>query len=197
MVRSALAITILGALLVLSGCGATGRTSESGVKQLTPSSPAQKPDEGKRSTAAADTASATDNAQASRAKPAKQAFPEIEFEPVRWIGGAPTGPAGSGVWVYTKAAHPGNISSIDWETKDLLLVQLPTDRYAGYGVTITALQPIAPDVVRIVCRLTPPSPTNSSDKYRQPREYAMVRTAALADKRFIVADDTLQEIVTD
>jgi hypothetical protein len=197
MIRTALAVSMLGALLVVSGCGVSGRVSESQVKQVTPSAPVAKSDQGKPSTEQPQSAGATDNAQASRAKPANQAFPEIAFQPVIWMGGGPTAPAGGGVWVYTKDQHPANIASIDWDRKDLLPVQLPTERYPGYKLEVTALQPIAADAVRIVCRLTPPITNNSVDMQRHPRTYVVIDAGAIAGKRFVIVDDSLKELATE
>lgn len=140
---------------------------------------------------------AMDQAQAARAKPAKPIFPEIEFRPIIWMGGAPIRPSGSGVWVYTKAQHPPSVTSIKWDENDLVLIQLPPDTYEGYEVNVRAIQDLGEGIIRIICNLEPPQPNIPSDMERRPATWIVVPAEVLAEKRFIITDQDLQELPTD
>lgn len=192
---------LIGLSALVSGCGTDqgkGKVEQNGevhrpVTELAAVAPNQTAHAG---AASPEHSSPKESEQASRAKPPKQTFPEIQFRPVSWIGGSPVTTSEAGIWLYTKENHPAD-ASLPWDKNDLLLLRLPPDQFAGHELRVLALQKISEDAVRIVTKVTPPRPDVPSDMKRHPAAWLSVDRGVLTGKRFVVVDEGYKELPTD
>ncbi len=111
-------------------------------------------------------------------------YPEISLQNINWFYGSPDRQPNGGIWVYTSETIPsGYENTVDWESKDLLLVQVNDPQYIDHEMKIKALQVIEDDVVKIVVSIEP-------DKYSTDKEvarrYASVDKGQLEGKKFLV-----------
>lgn len=111
-------------------------------------------------------------------------YPEVTFQNINWFWGSPDRQPTGGIWVYTSETIPsGYETTVDWETKDLLLVQINDPKYIGHSMEFKALQKVDDDVVKIVVGLKPDD--TKTDK-EVARRYASVDKGELEGKKFLV-----------
>ncbi|TCS96679.1 hypothetical protein [Hazenella coriacea] len=59
----------------------------------------------------------------------------------------------SGVWFYTKEAHPGSINRYaNWDREDLVYIQFADREYYGYNMAILSVEPIDSSKVQVLVR---------------------------------------------
>ncbi|RKJ48560.1 hypothetical protein D7X33_33400, partial [Butyricicoccus sp. 1XD8-22] len=89
-----------------------------------------------------------------------------------------------GIWVYTAETIPSGFDdTVDWETKDLLLVQVNDPKYVDHEMEFKALQILEDDVVKIIVSLEPDEYSSNKEVARR---YASVEKGQLEGKKFIV-----------
>ena len=130
-----------------------------------------------------DKASEESSEAAAEAIEPNEAFKEIEFQRINWIGGAPAVEQQSGIWVYTKDKHPADLGDQDWDHEDILYVQASGSEYEHWDFNITKLQVISDDVVKIVVAWE-----KDIGRDEPPRDWAKVEKGVLDGKKFIVED---------
>lgn len=128
-------------------------------------------------------ASEESSEEAAEAIAPNESFKEIEFQRINWIGGAPPVEQQSGIWVYTKEKHPAGLSDQDWDHEDILYIQASSSEYEHWDFSITKLQVISDDVVKIVVAWE-----KDIGRDAPPRDWAKVETGVLDGKKFIVED---------
>lgn len=111
-------------------------------------------------------------------------YPEVDFQNINWFFGSPDRQPNGGIWVYTAETIPSGFDdTVDWETKDLLLVQVNDPKYVDHEMEFKALQILEDDVVKIVVSL---EPDEFSSNKEVARRYASVEKGQLEGKKFIV-----------
>lgn len=130
-------VTFLAALVLIismvTGCGTSSNAD------------GEKPDQQQEQ--------AKESADISSAQSAQKTYPEIPFTLINWMNGVPDRQPQGGVWIYTKEQHPAMFEeTLDWDTNDMLLVQLKDPKFIGKSMDITALQVIKPDLIRILVK---------------------------------------------
>lgn len=111
-------------------------------------------------------------------------YPEVDFQNINWFFGSPSRQPNGGIWVYTAETIPSGFDdTVDWETKDLLLVQVNDPKYVDHEMEFKALQILEDDVVKIVVNLEPDEYSSNKEVARR---YASVEKGQLEGKKFIV-----------
>nr|WP_106781049.1 hypothetical protein [Lysinibacillus timonensis] len=111
-------------------------------------------------------------------------YPEVSFQNINWFFGSPDRQPTGGIWVYTSETIPSGFdNTVDWETEDLLLVQINDPKYVDHDMEYKALQVIDDNVVKIVVSLE--ADESSTDK-EPARRYASVEKGELVGKKFLV-----------
>lgn len=127
---------------------------------------------------------------------AKDTFPEITFNRIRWYSREPAPQKTGGVWVYTKDKHPGNMSdSLDFEKNDVVLVQISDTAYKGYEMEPVGVQVMDNDVIRFVLR--PIKPEKDEPDAEAARCWISVEKGKLDGKKFQVVDDEYKPLKVD
>jgi len=109
-------------------------------------------------------------------------YKEIEFTDINWIMGEPASESEPGVYIYNKEKHPSSLSDQDWDHSDMLYVQANPDKYKGKSLSISKLQVIQKDVVKIVVSLNQKSNSDGDP----PETWVEIEAGALDGKKFIV-----------
>ena len=125
-----------------------------------------------------------DHIDLSEAQSAQETYEEISFTLINWKEGAPERQPQGGVWVYTKEKHPAMFQeTIDWNSKDMLLVQIEDKKYLGKGLKIKALQIIQPGVTRILVEFE----GEGGEVGEAPRRYAEIPKGSIdPENKFII-----------
>jgi hypothetical protein len=119
----------------------------------------------------------------SEAQPAQETYEEIPFTLINWKEGEPERQPHGGVWVYTKEKHPAMFEdTLDWNNKDMLLVQIKDESYMGKGLKIKALQKIRPKVTRILVEFD----EEGGKAGKAPRRYAEIPKGSIGPQNQFV-----------
>ncbi len=176
-------------MLLLVGCSASNETEAQNDKQSEVTSEQEKDNdqesnkENKESSKENDEES-YDDSDLIEAVETSPVYPEITFQNINWFWGSPDRQPTGGIWVYTSETIPsGYESTVDWETKDLLLVQVNDPKYIDHSMDFKALQKIDDDIVKIVVSLK--QDDTKTDK-EVARRYASVDKGELEGKKFLV-----------
>ncbi|WP_025026319.1 hypothetical protein [Caldalkalibacillus mannanilyticus] len=173
-------------VIMLAGCGGEKETTttpeveETGVQQE---------EQNKKEEAEEQKENGEDEASASNklieaAKKANTVNPEIKFREINWMMGAPKRQPTGGIWIFSGENHPQEISnSFNWETKDVLLIQISNEEYKGYGLDIRSLQILNDEVINVLVELSAPD----DEKELAPRRYIEVDKGALDGKLLVIS----------
>ncbi|SOC43114.1 hypothetical protein [Ureibacillus acetophenoni] len=172
-------------LLVLAGCSSSNETKAEDPKEdQTEVATDTEKDDAEGSSEEKEEEEAYDDSDLVEAVETSPVYPEVNFQNINWFWGSPDRQSTGGIWVYTSETIPsGYESTVDWETKDLLLVQINDPKYIDHSMEFKALQKIDDDVVKIVVSLKPDD--TKTDK-EVARRYASVDKDELVGKKFLV-----------
>lgn len=102
-----------------------------------------------------------------------------------------------GIWYFTEEDHPGNMGDLaDWETDDLLLVQLGDEEYRGYELEPVSVQLLDAETAKIVLDLK--EGDDAGSKNADPaRTFIEVYRGVLKYKNFIVESKDGEKLRTN
>ncbi|MBS4189624.1 hypothetical protein KHA94_05285 [Bacillus sp. FJAT-49705] len=122
----------------------------------------------------------------------EETFEEIAFQNVDWFFGSPKLQPKGGIWVYNAEKHPGEIEeTFEWETEDVLLVQINDPNYKNHKLTIKGLQNVDNETVKIVASFK----ALENDEGKTPRRYITIEKSSLDGKKFVIEDEKTGEAV--
>lgn len=174
-------------VIMLAGCGGEKETTttpeeeEPGVQQEEQN---KKEETEEQKESGEDEASPASNKLIEAAKKANTVNPEIKFREINWMMGAPKRQPTGGIWIFSGENHPQEISnSFNWETKDVLLIQISNEEYKGYGLNIRSLQILNDEVINVLVELSAPD----DEKELAPRRYIEVDKGTLDGKLLVIS----------
>lgn len=170
-------------LLVLSGCSSDESEVQSEEVDQTDVETNEQEKETNKSSEKDEEASYDEN-ELIEAVETEQVYPEVSFQNINWFFGSPDRQPNGGIWVYTSETIPsGYEDTIDWESNDMLLVQVNDAQYIDHEMEIKALQILDDNVVKIVVTIEPDEYSSNKEPTRR---YASVEKGQLEGKKFLV-----------
>lgn len=170
-------------LLVLSGCSSDEPEVQSEEVDQTDVETNEQEKETNKSSEKDEEASYDEN-ELIEAVETEQVYPEVSFQNINWFFGSPDRQPNGGIWVYTSETIPsGYEDTIDWESNDMLLVQVNDAQYIDHEMEIKALQILDDNVVKIVVTIEPDEYSSNKEPTRR---YASVEKGQLEGKKFLV-----------